>query len=89
MYTRCQKPAACLHGSIVNAAMQHEWGDRFSGSRKSRPKPAAFRCLWTPLFGGLLARRVQRPRIVDFRHLVVAEAKNLTQDLVGMFAEQW
>src|ERR1700722_12251176 len=41
-----------------------------------------------PLFSGFLARRVQRARIVNFLHLVVGEAEHLTQNLVGMLAEQ-
>ena len=42
----------------------------------------------TPLFGGLLARRIERAGVVDLRHLTVAEAKHLAQDFVGVFAEQ-
>jgi hypothetical protein len=40
------------------------------------------------LFGSLLARRGERPRVVDFRDLMVTEAQDLAQDLVGVLAEQ-
>jgi len=36
----------------------------------------------------LLAGWIERAGVVDLRNLVIAEAKNLTQHLVGMFAEQ-
>src|ERR1700674_3519024 len=40
------------------------------------------------LFGGAFSRRVERAGIVDFGHLMIAEAENLAQDFIGMFAEQ-
>jgi hypothetical protein len=40
------------------------------------------------LFGRLLARRIERARIVDLGDLVVGEAEHLAQDLVGVLAEQ-
>jgi hypothetical protein len=40
------------------------------------------------LFGRLLPRRIERAGIVDFGHLVIAEAEHLAQDLVGVLAEQ-
>ncbi len=39
------------------------------------------------LFGGDLARRVQRAGIVDLGDLVVREAEHLAQDFVGVLAE--
>jgi hypothetical protein len=43
---------------------------------------------WRPLFGGLFPWRIKRAGIVNFGHLVIAEAKHLPQDFVGVFAEQ-
>ena len=40
------------------------------------------------LFSRDLPWRVERAGIMDFGHLMVGEAENLAEDLVGMFAEQ-
>ena len=40
------------------------------------------------LFRGDLAWRIERAGIVDFGDLMVGEAQHLTQDLIGVFAEE-
>jgi hypothetical protein len=39
------------------------------------------------LFGRDLPRRIQRPGIVNLRHLMIGKAEHLAQDFVGMFPE--
>ena len=58
--------------------------------RRLAPKPsAAFLPVeYDTLLGGDFARRIEGAGIVDLRHLMIAEAENLPQDFIGMFAQQ-
>jgi hypothetical protein len=88
-YTRYQQQYVCLHSSMSSFAVQQIAAECPPDSKKGRRNDRRpFELIWSGLFGGLLARRIERAGIVDLRHLVIAEAKDLAQDFVGMFAEQ-
>ena len=57
------------------------------GRRNSR-RPSSQIEYDSRLLRGDFARRIERAGIMDLRHLMIAEAENLPQDFVGMFAEQ-
>jgi hypothetical protein len=88
-YTRYQQQYVCLHGSMSSFAVQ-QWPQNAlqTAKRAAGVTGGPFELMWSGLFGGLLARRIERAGIVDLRHLVVAEAENLAQDFVGVLAEQ-
>jgi len=57
------------------------------GLRASR-RPLNSAANWWVLLGGLLARRIERAGGVNFSDLVIGEAEHLTEDFIGVFAEQ-
>ena len=71
---------------VCSAAMQAI--DPANSKKAAGQCAAAFEAAGKCLFGGDFARRVERAGIVDLRHLMIAEAEHLPQDLVGVFAEQ-
>src|SRR2546429_7782384 len=92
-YTRYQPQCVCLHSSNLSVAMQYNNGNCALRPGRAGKKEAAGigglqRSVVSSLFGGNLPRRIERAGIVDLRHLVVGTTQNLSQDLVGMFAEQ-
>src|SRR3954452_21973254 len=81
------QPCVCIAASTIPQCSMNG-AIAFCNREKKPPETGGFGSLWSFLLGCLLAGRVQGAGIMDFRDLVIAEPKNLTQHLVGMLAEQ-
>ncbi|WP_213285262.1 hypothetical protein [Bradyrhizobium sp. sGM-13] len=88
MYTRYHQQWLCLHSSNQTFALQQRVGVLALQNEKRRRKTGG-RCIPESqgcLFRRLLPRRIDRAGVVDFGDLVIAEAEDLAEALVGVLS---